>query len=137
MKSIVDIHVGTSDIDIMNHVNNTVIVKYLEYGRTDFYQKAGFSINDFLNREIGRTIVNLKINYHKEILVGENLLVHTYPIDYGRSSIRFRQEVHNSKDEKICDAVVTAVIFDLRERRSIPIPEELLRHIKACLGTEP
>jgi thioesterase-3 len=129
MDSKIEIIVGTTDIDPMNHVNNQKYIEYIELGRNDFYTKASFPFDKFLERGIGRTIVNLKIEYYKEATLGQKLYVYTFPIDYGKSSIKFKHEIYNSEHEMISDAEVVAVIVDYKKRKSTNIPDEMLTYI--------
>lgn len=134
MGSIIEIVVGSTDIDLMNHVNNQQYVKYLELGRSDFYSRAGFSFDKFLEKGIGRTIVNLNIQYYKEVTLGQKLYVHTSPKEYGRSSIKFKQVIYNGDNEIVSDAEVTAVIVDIEKRKSTEIPLKMLTYIKEMVN---
>lgn len=134
MGSTIEIIVGSTDIDLMNHVNNQQYVKYLELGRNDFYSNVGFTFDKFLERGIGRTIVNLNIQYYKEVTIGEKLYVHTHPKEYGRSSIKFKQVIYNCDNEIVSDAEVTAVFIDIKKRKSTEIPLEMLTYIKEMLN---
>lgn len=130
MESMIEIIIGSNDIDLMNHVNNQVYIKYLELGRSDFYLRAGYPFEKFVEEGIGRTIVDLKIKYYKEAVLGQRLLLYTFPLEIGRSSIKFKQEIYNEENEKISDAEVTSVIIDLQKRRSTEVPKQMLIFIK-------
>jgi thioesterase III len=129
MRSIIEIIVGSTDIDWMNHVNNKKYIEYLERGRTDFYSKTGFSRDKFLEKGLGRTIVSLKVQYNMEVSLGEKLYIHTFPMGYGRSSIKFKQEIYNCDNKKVSEAEVVSVVVDVNKRKSTNIPKEML----ACL----
>jgi thioesterase III len=71
--------------------------------------------------------VNININYRKEARLGEKLTIRTRPLRKGRSSFVLEQVIDNERGERVADAQVTSVTVDLKERKSVPLPQKLAK----------
>jgi thioesterase-3 len=116
--------IGSSDIDQMNHLNNQKYITFLEKGRDELYERAGYSDAAMKELGLGRTVVQMNVSFQKEVYLGERLSINTYPISIGNSSFTLKQEVYNENSVLVASAKVTGVIFDLMKRKSISIPSE-------------
>ena len=128
MKSITEIKVVESDIDVLGHVNNSVYIQYLERARLDWYSQAGAPMAEMLPKSVATVVLKIDIYFAKEARLGDCLTIHTSPIRLGNKSFDFEQFIHNQSDEIITKATVTTVMFDTVERKSIPVIEEISRH---------
>jgi thioesterase-3 len=133
MLSKIFVQVKPEDIDSMGHMNNSKYLKYLTLGRTDWYLKAGYPMERFFESDLGRVVVNICINFHKEALEGEKLLIVTSVKSYRKSSFVLYQEIFNERNQIISDANVTNVIFNRKTRKSEEIPAKLLSFIEKSI----
>lgn len=122
--NVVHVLIGTSDIDQMNHLNNQKYVAFLEKGRDNLYTCGGFPDEVMKARGLGRAVVQMLIQFHREVSLGERLTISTYPIRIGRSSFTLKQEIYNEGNELVNSAEVIGVIFDFEERKSVTIPTD-------------
>lgn len=121
--------VKEEDIDELGHVNNAVYVKFLEYGRGEWYkQAAGMSFSDMKTLGIGTVVVRLDITFRKEALLGDVLTIYTKPQKLGTKSFVLKQEIYNQHGELLTEAVVTNVMFDPEKRTSIPVINAIARN---------
>lgn len=125
MESTVDIVVRSTEIDINGHVNNAKYLEYLEWGRDDWFEKAGLDYNAFLSMGIQTVMVNINMNFRKECLQGEALTIRTSPSRAGRSSFALMQEIVDREGVIRADAVVTCVTIDAERRVSREMPQQL------------
>jgi YbgC/YbaW family acyl-CoA thioester hydrolase len=123
MKSSLDIVVRSTEIDVNGHVNNAKYLEYLEWGREEWYESAGFHYDVFTQMGLHTVTVNININYRKECRQGDRLTIVTRPERVGRSSYVLKQEIFNERGELCADALVTSVTMDIRTRRSREVPE--------------
>lgn len=129
MKASLQLKVSEEDIDELGHVNNAVYVTYLEEGREAWYkQSAGMSFADMMEKALGTVVVKLEISFIKEAVLGDELTVVTTPETVGTKSFVLKQQIFNSNDEIITEAIVTSVMFNLKNRKSIPVIEEIRNH---------
>ncbi len=125
METSIRIEVRPTEIDVMGHVNNAKYLEYMEWGREDWYNKVQLPFDTFTEMGIGTVTVNIEINYRKEARLGEKLTIYTRPIRKGRSSFVLEHRILNEAEELVADARVTGVTIDLKERKSVPLPEKL------------
>ena len=111
-----DIQIRHTDIDLMGHVSNTVFCEYLEIGRVAWFQAIP-------GKTIPAVTVNLNINYHGEIRLGEKVYVTTHCSKVGNKSVELTQEIF-ANERSVSRATVIVVGFDTVSRKSAPFPAE-------------
>ncbi len=128
IESRLHIIVRSTDIDFNRHVNNAKYLEYMEWGREDFYQLAGAYYDTLLDLGVITVAANVNLNYRKEAVQDDELIVITRPARIGTSSFTVGQTIIRARDDElIADAFVTLVAMDVNTRRSTPVPD-LLRH---------
>jgi thioesterase-3 len=127
MEVTLDIVVRSTEIDVNGHVNNAKYLEYLEWGREEWYERAGLHYDVFSGMGIQTVTVNININYRKECRQGDRLSIVTRPEKVGRTSYVLRQEIRNHSGELCADALVTSVTMDIKTRKSREVPAELRR----------
>ncbi|MCM3568672.1 acyl-CoA thioesterase [Neobacillus mesonae] len=125
MEDVLEIVVRSTEIDVNGHVNNAKYLEYLEWGRENWYEKAGLYYDKFLQMGIQTVTVNININYRKECRQNDRLTIKTRPEKVGKSSFVLLQEIYNQHGEKCADALVTSVTMDAETRKSREVPNEL------------
>ena len=125
METEIEIQVRSTHIDFLGHVNNAVYLEFMEWGRTDWYEKIGEDFEDLLDEGIAVVVVNIDINFNKEIMLGEKVRVRTIPLQKNNKSYKHRQEIYNEDDELVADAVVTEVLLDRTKGEAVYPHEEL------------
>lgn len=116
--------VRSTEIDINGHVNNAKYLEYLEWGREDFYEKAGLAYEVLKSLGAITVTVNLNINYRREARQNDRMTVVTRPLRVGRTSFTLAQEiVRDSDGATVSDATATLVTVDPATRRSVPVPD--------------
>lgn len=133
MESAIEIEVRSTEIDELGHVNNAKYLEYLEWGREDWYELAGLGTDKMMAKNIGTVLVNLNINYRREARKGEHLRIVTRPERKGNTSFVLKQEIYNREAQLVADADVTVVTFDLKERKSVPLPDEVVNVFRGKL----
>jgi thioesterase III len=125
MEVSLDIVVRSTEIDVNGHVNNAKYLEYLEWGREEWYERAGLAYDVFTQMGIQTVTVNININYRKECRQGEHLTIFTRPEQVGRTSYILSQEIRNAQGQVVADARVTSVTMDIETRKSREVPQEL------------
>lgn len=133
MVNRLEIVARSTELDVLGHVNNARYLEYLEWGRFEWLRESGLPLDPLGASGIGTAIVNININFRKEARLGDRLRVETRLVGVGRSSLRLRQEVRHTAGDCACDAEVTAVLFDIERRRSLPVPAELRGALEALI----
>ncbi|MED1915050.1 thioesterase family protein [Bacillus thuringiensis] len=117
--------VRSTDIDVIGHVNNAKYLEYMEWARFEWIWEQGFTLDELRRRAIMPVVVNININYRKELKMREEVTAITTVIKVGEKSFVIRQELYNAADVLVADADVTMVMIDANTRQSISLPVEL------------
>lgn len=125
MEVTTELVVRSTEIDVNGHVNNAKYLEYLEWGREEWYERAGLYYDVFTQMGIHTVTVNININYRKECKQGDRLSVKTRPEKLGRTSYVLKQEIFNQNNELCADVSVTNVTMDITTRKGREVPIEL------------
>ncbi len=122
-----EITVRSSHIDLFAHVNNAKYIEFLEWGRVQMAEDSGIDFMGMVAKGIGPAVLHLEINYRKEASMGDVLVIDTQTVELKNDKVGIlKQTITNKKTgDLICDALVTFVMFDLKQRKSVPMPEAM------------
>ena len=73
--------------------------------------------------------MNINYNYRLECFLGERLRILTRPGSRGRKSFVLAHEIVKPDGSVAIDGEATSVIFDLRTRETLLVPERVARHL--------
>jgi acyl-CoA thioester hydrolase len=124
------------DLDIVGHVNNNAIGVFLENGRVRMFMAAGENLYSAAaeggSPETTWVVRRLEIDFVREIRFPGIAWTGTRVTRFGNTSCRVEQGVFVDGTCRVT-AVATAVCFDPRARKSVPISEALRGQLmKAC-----
>ncbi|WAJ35957.1 thioesterase family protein [Pseudomonas sp. GOM7] len=111
-----------SETDMRGHINNTVIPVWLADGRAALFREE-------LGSRVPTMVVNLNVDFTRELHWGSPVTVRTAVERIGNSSIRFVQELWQN-DQRCVQARTTVVTLDSETRKPIRVPE----HERALLA---
>jgi thioesterase-3 len=136
MQHLFDITVRSTDVDFIGHVNNAKYLEYMEWARFDWICQLGLTPEELQRRAIMPVVVNIVINYRKELRMLEQVQVRSTAVRMGEKSFVIRQELFNQKEELVCDADVTMVMMDAKTRRATVLPDEFVRVFSTVSATQ-
>ena len=120
----VDVQIRFSDIDPLNHVNNSIISQYYDIGRINYLKEV--LGEDIEWNSIGVVIVNLNTNFFSPVFITDQIVVETRLIGFGEKSMRTLQRVKDKNTQEIkstCETILSG--FDVVSNKSAPIPDEI------------
>ncbi|MGG1664225.1 acyl-CoA thioesterase [Brevibacillus sp. NRS-1366] len=126
--------VRSTDIDVIGHVNNAKYLEYMEWARFDWIWQQGFTLDELKRRGIMPVVVNININYRKELHMREEVHAITTVVKVGGKSFVIRHELYNEAEQLVADGDVTMVMIDANTRRSTLLPAELTDALHAELA---
>ncbi|MCG3133956.1 MAG: putative esterase [Planctomycetes bacterium] len=118
------VEVRSYEIDAYGHVNNAVVVQWLEQGRLEFLRARGMtymSIPETMGVHV--VVVSLRVDYKAELFLGDRLEVASRVVRVGRTSFTFEQTVTRSDGKLAASAEVVMVCT--RGGAATPVPDEL------------
>lgn len=124
----VEIDIQFRDLDAMGHVNNAVYASFLEHARTLYIDEV------FGGRpeEISVALVNLEIDFKRQVRFGETVTVGVGVTEIGESSVTMEYEVRTGDDLVATGSTILVTIDD--EGNSRVIPDEVRERVEEYEG---
>ena len=107
-----------ADLDPLGHCNNAAIGGFFESSRIALFADAGHPVS---GGALSIPIVRVEIDFRHEILYGARAQVGARVLRVGRTSFTLAGAVF-ADNRCAATAQVVAVLFDLKQRRSVEIP---------------
>jgi len=117
--------VRSTELDSLGHVNNAKYLEYMEWARFEWISLAGFTWEELSRRQILPVVVNLNMNYRRELRLMERIKIVSTAGQIGKKSFVLHQEIYKENGELAADADFTMVMMDAKERRAVAVPEDL------------
>ena len=121
------IEIRFTDVDSQDHVNHTAIVEWIAHARVKFIDGKVDQYNNALweeGPELDHVLVNLKVDFHKEVLYPGTIEVSSQTLDVGNKSVTTEFFVY-SGDEVVAEAQCINVFFRTSTKESVNIPDKL------------
>lgn len=114
-----------SYLDTFGHVNNAVYLMLFEEARWDLLTQNGFGMLKIQELGQGPTILEIKLNFYKELRLRDEITIETQIISYEKKIGKLAQKM--IRNGEVCAQVEIVVgFFDLKTRKLIvPSPEML------------
>lgn len=119
-----EVKVRFGEVDSMGIVWHGNYVKYIEEGRESFGKKYGISYLDIYANNAMAPVVNMNINYKKQVKYGEKLVVETEFVNTPAAKIIFDFRIfRSSNNELVATAQSTQVFIDLNHKMLLYPPQ--------------
>jgi acyl-CoA thioester hydrolase len=118
------------DIDQFGHVNNAVYLTYFETARY-YYNR---DVNQWDWNQDQYIIASIKVDYLRPIFYPGDIMVYLRIGDIGDKSFVFHYAItfeKNSIEKLAATGQSTQVFYDVRNQKTIPIPERIIKQWKA------
>ena len=125
------IEIRFTDVDIQGHVNHTAIVEWIAHARvklidekvTQYHHTIWENLKD-QGPELDHVLVNLDVNFHKEVFYPGTIEVTARVLNVGNKSVTTEFFVY-SGDEVVVEAQCINVFFRTSDKKSVYIPDML------------
>lgn len=118
----------------MGHVSNTVYQNYYDAGKMDYFDHVLPDLDYIVLGVVGASI---KIDYLKPIYMRNQIYVETRIAILGHKSFTMDHRLINRENGEVlstCSAVL--VCYDVKNMKSIPVPEHWRKSIMAHEGAQ-
>jgi acyl-CoA thioester hydrolase len=127
LKDRTEVKVRFGEVDSMGIVWHGNYVKYIEEGRESFGKKYGISYLDIYANKVMAPVVNMNIDFKKQVQYGDILIVETEFINNPAAKIVFQFKIfRKSDDELVATAESTQVFIDLNREMLLYPPAFVL-----------
>lgn len=127
------INVRFKDIDVLGHVNNAVILTYVEAARVPFLVALGIRSLRAGVGDIAFIVAHINCDFKQPVYYGQNVEVGTRVSHIGNTSLRLDHRVE-ADGELAAEGYCVLVHFDYATQQSISISPEMVRKIEAFEG---
>ena len=119
-----------NDIDPMGHINNAVIMEFLDLGKAEYFTRLGLAPEE---GDFTVMVVHVEVDFQSQIRMHDPIHVVTHVDHFGNKSLSVKQQVVNSDTNKVCATCRTVMAGYCRstgESAVIPntIKEAILRY---------
>ena len=118
LKSSFPITIKEIYLDSFGHMNNATYLTLMEEARWDLITKRGYGIEKIKQTSLGPTIVEIKINFLREIKLHEEIIIETQMLSYEKKIGILSQKMLRN-DEVCCTADFVIGLFDLKQRKLV------------------
>ena len=121
------IEIRFTDVDSQDHVNHTDIVEWIAHARVKLIDgKVNQYDHGLWNEglELDHVLVNLDVNFHKEVFYPGTIEVAARVLNVGSKSVTTEFFVY-SGDEVVAEAQCINVFFRTSSKESVNIPDKL------------
>jgi thioesterase-3 len=105
-------------LDTFGHVNNAVYLTLFEEARWELITRNGFGLKKIQETKIGPTILEVKLNFLKELRLRDEVVIQSEMLSYENKIGTLSQKIIRG-DEVCCDAEFVIGLFSLVERKLI------------------
>ncbi|MDX2442366.1 MAG: acyl-CoA thioesterase [Bacteroidales bacterium] len=127
LKDRTEVKIRFGEVDSMGIVWHGNYVKYIEEGRESFGRKYGISYMDIYSNDVMTPVVNMNVDFKKQVHYGDQLIIETEFVDQPAAKILFRYRIFRKLDnELVATAETTQVFIDLNREILLYNPEFVL-----------
>jgi YbgC/YbaW family acyl-CoA thioester hydrolase len=116
-------------LDTFGHMNNAVYLQIFEEARWELVTTHGYGLKKVLETGIGPTILEVNLRFMKEIKLREEITIQTVMTELKGKIFKIKQTILKADGAPAAEAVFTAALFDLKQRKIISPTQEWL---EAC-----
>lgn len=118
-----------SETDGVGHINNTTIPIWFEAGRNEIFKMF---TSDLSFEDWRCIILNMNVDYLKQIYYGKDVIIRTYVKKIGNSSFTLYEEM--VQDGELCArGMAVYVNFNRKKQATEPIPDEIRQQLEEHL----
>ena len=113
------------ELDSFGHVNHAAYISYLEHARWKMLYEEGVTLEKFPLWKRWPIVHKVEATYLKPTYLGEELDVHTWIVDHGKTYFVLKQTIFR-KNVPVVEAQIQAVMID-EKGRPARLPDEVHR----------
>jgi acyl-CoA thioester hydrolase len=122
--------------DSYGHMNVRHYAGFFDDAGWHVLAKAGISLTEVRARGLGTVMASLTIEFHHEITAGQLALITGAATKVGTKSFAYELRLYEADSMTHCATEkAVEVCFDTRERKGVPLPEDMKRKLEALLAT--
>ena len=126
-RQILKLRIDWGDQDLLGHVNNVSIIRYLQAGRVMFMENIGLPA--FPNMKTGPIEAATEIQFRKQLHFPGNVEVRTAIKEVKNTSVILDHQIFDEYGDLAVSGMEVIVHFDFVRQTKIPLTDELRKNI--------
>lgn len=122
------LRIDWGDLDLLGHVNNVAIVRYLQAGRVLFMEKIGLPV--FQGMKTGPIEAATEIQFSRQLHYPGSIEVCTAVKEVKNTSIILEHRIYDAEGVMAVKAMEVIVHFDFAAQTKIPLTDTLRKNIE-------
>jgi len=127
-KSIIQLQVDWSELDVFGHVNNLTFFKYAQAGRLGLFEKVGLT-KDYLPNNPGPILKHTQCDFKQQLHFPNKVSVTTTVKSLGNTSLELQHTMVDNSGTVVAEVSDVIVVFDFEKQQkellSAPLREKL------------
>ena len=119
-----ELRIDWGELDVLGHVNNLQIMKYVQAARVNHLEKVGIS-QLHAEQNVGAILASIHTQFLKPLFYPGNVTVFSRVEYIKTSSFKFHYEIYNDKNELAAEAQDILVLYDFDRKHKLAIPSDL------------
>lgn len=119
-----ELRIDWSELDVLGHINNLAILKYIQAGRVNFLESVGL-LPLMPDNRTGPIIASTTCQYRKPLFYPGKVIVFSKVDLVKNTSFRIQYEVLNDDAEIVAEAHDIIVFYDFDKNTKLKLPEAL------------
>ncbi len=124
-----DIRIDWNDVDMLGHVNNLAIMRYMQTATVLYFENIGLSPND-KELAVRSIMASVRGQFKKQLFYPGIIRVLTHVLEMKTTSIHLKHYVVNSKNEIVAEGLNILEMFDFYKNCKCEITNETRRWIE-------
>jgi len=119
-----ELRIDWSEIDVLGHINNLAILKYIQAGRVKYLESVGL-LPIKPEKRTGPIIASTTCQFRKPLFYPGKVTVFSKVDLVKNTSFRIRYELLNEDAEIVAEAHDIIVFFDFDKNTKLILPEDI------------
>ena len=119
-----ELRIDWSELDVLGHVNNLQIMKYIQAARVNHLEQVGIS-QQHAGQNVGAILASIHTQFLKPLFYPGNVAVFSRVEYIKTSSFKIHYEIYNDKNELAAEAQDILVFYDFDKKHKLAIPADL------------
>ncbi|OJW77352.1 MAG: thioesterase [Bacteroidetes bacterium 46-16] len=129
--STTQVRVRYGETDQMGYLYYGYYALYYEVGRAEAIRQLGFTYRELEEMGVMMPVAEMNSKYYRPALYDDLITVKTILKEIPNGAkIHFHSELYNEAGTLLNVGITTLVFYDMKEKKKIPMPEQLLARLQ-------
>lgn len=117
-----NLRIDWSELDVANHINNVMFMKYVQAARVNYWEKMGL-YQDFLKTNKGPMLAHTECQYKNPLFYPGTVVIKTKVVFVKNTSFGFSHHIYNHEGILCAEANDVMVLYNFNEGEKIQIED--------------